>query len=82
MCDNNDNHGVAAVMAFPCPTYVLYLCLFALVLAPYADLLVVLKLMHVAKFARASVVMISVIKLTRKLLNSLTYASLDAKHNP
>jgi chromate transport protein ChrA len=60
------------MVAFRGPTYALLLSLLALVLAQYAYMLSVFSLMHGVKFATGYVMLISVLKFTRKLLNNLT----------
>jgi hypothetical protein len=69
-----DNHGgaAAAVSAFPIAPYVLLISYLALVLVPFADLLDVLACLHVVKLTSAYLLLTSVIKLTKKLLNILT----------
>jgi hypothetical protein len=66
------NNKDLAMVAFQGPTYALLLSLLALVLAQYADMLSVFSLMHGVKFATGYVMLISVLKFTRKLLNNLT----------
>jgi hypothetical protein len=69
-----DNHGgVAAVVpAFPVVPYVLLISYLSLALVPFADLLDVLVCMCVVKLTSAYLLLTSIIKLTRKLLNILT----------
>jgi chromate transport protein ChrA len=70
-----DNHGgaaAAAVPAFSVAPYVLLIVYLALVLVPFANLLDVLACLHVVKLTSAYLLLTSVIKLTRKLLNILT----------
>jgi chromate transport protein ChrA len=69
-----DNHGGSAIAV---PTllvalYVLLISYFALVMVPFANLLDVLACLHVVKLTSAYLLITSVIKLTRKLLNILT----------
>ena len=52
--------------------YVLLISYFALLLVPYPYLLDVLSLLCMVQYASAYVMMLSVIKLTRKLPNILT----------
>jgi chromate transport protein ChrA len=76
MGDINNTHGgdaAAAGATFPVAMYVLLLSYLALLLVPCSDLMHVLSLMCVVKYACASVILLSVIKLTRKLPNNLTY---------
>jgi nitrate reductase gamma subunit len=75
MGDINNTHGgggAAASATFPVAMYVLFLSYLALLLFPYSDLMHVLSLMCVVKYACASVMLFSVIELTRKLPNILT----------
>ena len=72
MGDLSDNYGGGAAATFPVALYVLLISYFALLLIPYSDLLDVLSLMCMVKYASAIVMLISVIKLTRKLPNNLT----------
>jgi hypothetical protein len=53
-----------------------FLFYLALLLVPCSDLLHVFSLMYEVKYACASVMLFSVIKLTRKLPNNLTYSRL------
>ena len=64
--------GGGAAATFPVALYVLLISYFALLLIPYSDLLDVLSLMCMIKYASAYVMLISVIKLTRKMPNILT----------
>jgi hypothetical protein len=65
--------GAPAGASFLVAMYVLFLSYFALLLVPYSYLMHVLSLMYVVKYASASIMLFSVIKLTRKFLNNLTY---------
>jgi hypothetical protein len=51
--------------------YVLLISYLGLVLVPYADLIDVLNLLHVVKMSNANMLLISVTKLTWKLLNNI-----------
>jgi choline-glycine betaine transporter len=74
MDDINDSHGggSAADATFPVAMYVIFISYLALLLVPCLDLMQVLSMMCVVKYACASVMLFSVIKLTRKLSNNLT----------
>ncbi|KAK1616687.1 hypothetical protein QYE76_022204 [Lolium multiflorum] len=72
MGDIDYSHGGAAGATFPVAMYVLFLFYFALLLVPCFDLMHVLSLMCMVKYACASVMVLSVINLTRKLPNNLT----------
>ena len=72
MGDLSGDHGGGAAATFPVALYVLFISSFALLLIPYSDLLYVLSLMCMVKYVSAIVMLISVIKLTRKLPNKLT----------
>ena len=75
MGDINNSHGgdgASAGATFPVAMYVLFLSYLALLLVPCSDLVHVLSLMCVVKYACASVMLISIIKLTRKLSNNPT----------
>ena len=74
MGDINNTHGggAAAGATFPVAMYVLFLSYLALLLVPCSDLMHVLSLMCMVKYACASVMLLSVIKLTRKLPNNPT----------
>jgi hypothetical protein len=65
-----DNHGGAAVavLTFPVTLYMLLISYFALVIVPFVDLLDVLACLHVVKITIAYLLLMSVIKLTQKLL--------------
>ena len=65
MGDINDSHGGAAGATFPVAMYVLFLSYLALLLVPCSDLMHVLSLMCMVKYACAFVMLLSVIKLTR-----------------
>ncbi|KAK1665715.1 hypothetical protein QYE76_053874 [Lolium multiflorum] len=66
---NNTHGGGAAGATFPVAMYVLFLSYLALLLVPCSDLMHVLSLMCVVKYVCASVMLLSVINLTRKLPN-------------
>jgi chromate transport protein ChrA len=70
---NNSHGGVAAGATFPVAMYVFFLSYLALLLVPCSDLMHVLSLMCVVKYACASVMLLLVIKLIRKLPNNPTY---------
>ena len=75
MGDIHNSHGsadAAAGATFPVAMYVLFLSYLALLLVPCSDLMHVLSLMCVVKYACASVMLFSVINLTQKLPNNLT----------
>jgi hypothetical protein len=72
-----DHHGAAAVPTFPVALYVLLVSYFVLLFVPFVDLLYVLACLHVVKLSSAYVLLTSVIKLTRKLLNILTMGTSD-----
>jgi hypothetical protein len=74
MDDINDSHGGGATAGatFPVAMYVLFLSYPALLLVPCSDLMHVLSLMCVVKYACASVMLLSVINLIRKLPNNPT----------
>jgi chromate transport protein ChrA len=75
MGDINNSHGGGGATAgatFPVAMYVISLSYLALLLVPCSDLMHVLSLMCVVKYACASVMLLSVIKLTRKLPNNPT----------
>ena len=75
MGDINNTHGGGAAAAgatFPVAMYVLFLSYLALLLVPCSDLMHVLSLMCVVKYACASVMLLSVINLTRKFHNNPT----------
>ncbi|KAK1644347.1 hypothetical protein QYE76_062152 [Lolium multiflorum] len=73
MSDFNNTHGGGAAGAtFPVTMYVLFLSYLALLLVPCSDLMHVLSLMCVVKYACASVMLLSVINLIRKLPNNPT----------
>jgi chromate transport protein ChrA len=75
MGDINNSHGgvgAGAGATFPVAMYVLFLSYLALLLVTCSDLMHVLNLMCVVKYACASVMLLSVIKLTQKLPNNLT----------
>jgi chromate transport protein ChrA len=73
----NDGHGGATATGatFLVAVYVLFLSYLALLLVPCSDLMHVFNLMCVVKYASASVILFSIIKLTRKLPNNLTYCT-------
>jgi hypothetical protein len=68
-----DINNKALVAISPIATYVFFISFPPLVLPPYTDFLHVLSMIHVIKFASVYVMLISRIKLARKLLNNLTY---------
>ncbi|KAK1694102.1 hypothetical protein QYE76_010799 [Lolium multiflorum] len=74
MGDINNTHGGAAAAGatFPVAMYVLFLSYLALLLVPCSDLMHVLSLMCVVKYACASIMLLSVINLIRKLPNNPT----------
>ncbi|KAK1670409.1 hypothetical protein QYE76_058568 [Lolium multiflorum] len=75
MGDINNTHGgggAAAGATFPVAMYVLFLSYLALLLVPCSDLMHVLSLMCMVKYACASVMLLSVINLIRKLPNNPT----------
>jgi hypothetical protein len=74
MGDINNTHGggAAAGATFPVAMYMLFLSYLTLLLVPCSDLMRVLSLMCVINYACASVMLLSVIKLTRKLPNNPT----------
>jgi hypothetical protein len=81
MGDINNSHGGGGATAgatFPVAMYVISLSYLALLLVPCSDLMHVLSLMCMVKYACASVILFSVIKLTRKLPNNPT----GITHNP
>jgi hypothetical protein len=66
-----DNHGAAAVPAFPVALCVLLVSYLTLLLLPFAYFLGVLACLYVVKLSSAYVLLTLVIKLTQKLLNIL-----------
>jgi hypothetical protein len=72
MGDINDSHGGAADATFPVTMYVLFVSYLALLLVPCLNLMHVLILMCMVKYACASKMLLSVIKLTWKLPNNPT----------
>jgi hypothetical protein len=72
MGDINDSDGGVAGATFSVAMYVFFLSYLALLLVPCLDLMHVLSLMYVVKYACVSVMLLSVIKLTPKLSNNLT----------
>jgi hypothetical protein len=75
MGDINNSHGggAAAGVTFPVAIYVVFLSYLPLLVVPCSDLMHVLSLMCVVNYACASVMLLSVIKLTWKLHNNLTH---------
>jgi hypothetical protein len=69
MGDINNDHGGATFLV---AMYVFFLSYLALLLVPCSDLMHVLSLMCVVNYVCASVMLFSVINLTRKLPNNLT----------
>jgi chromate transport protein ChrA len=67
MGDINDSDGGVAGASFSVAMYVFFLSYLALLLVSCSDLMHVLSLICVVKYAYASVILLSVIKLTRKL---------------
>jgi hypothetical protein len=81
MSDINNDHGAAAGATFPIAMYVFFLSYLALLLVPCSGLMHVLSLMCVVKYACASVMLFSVINLTRKLPNNPTVTSQTKRGN-
>jgi hypothetical protein len=82
MGDINNFHGGGAATGatFPVALYVLFLPYLALLLVPCLDLMHVLSLMCAIKYACASVMLLSAIKLTRKLPNNPTCIVFQFNH--
>jgi hypothetical protein len=76
MGDINDSHGGDVGATFPVAMYVLFFSYLAPLFVPCSDRMHVLSLMCVVKYACASVMLLSVIKFTRKLPNNPTETSL------
>jgi hypothetical protein len=73
MDDINDSHGGGAADAtFLVAMYAFVLSYLTLLLVPCSNLMHVLSLMCAVKYASASIMLFSVIKLIRKLPNNLT----------
>jgi hypothetical protein len=70
---NNIHGGGAAGATFSVTMYVIFLSYLALLLVSCLDLMHVLSLMYVVKYACASVMLFSVINLTWKLPNNITF---------
>jgi chromate transport protein ChrA len=68
-----DHHGAAADLTFPVALYMLLISFLALVLVSFVDLPDVIACLHMVKLTSAYVLLTSVIKLTQKCLNILTY---------
>jgi hypothetical protein len=71
MGDNYGRAAAATVPAFTVAPYVLLISYLALVLVLFADLLDMLACLYVVKLTSAYLLLTSIIKLTKKLLNIL-----------